>query len=149
MKHLIFFLTFYSFCSAQNKIVFSYDTAGNQIKREICINCPAGTGRLKDEDLAEKDIEAKDFMKSDDLEGISYYPNPVKEELYVRWPLEDNKYITTISVYNINGQKLKNFTEQKNTITETIRFSEYPQGIYTILLDYNNGEQKTLKIIKK
>ena len=90
-------------CNAQDKILFSYDNAGNQIKRELCINCPSGTGKTTN--VKPKEIIA---LTEDDLQKffpddlISYYPNPVKEELYLKWELKDENLVNSIQVYGLN-----------------------------------------------
>jgi hypothetical protein len=130
---------------AQNKIVFAYDAAGNQVKRELCISCPATTG---------KSIENMEALKPEDLQQffpedvISFYPNPVKEQLYLQWELKDNNKVTSIQLYSLQGQLVKSFSKLDNTNNTIIDFMAYPQGIYNLVLVYANGEDKTIKIIK-
>ncbi|GGF10732.1 T9SS type A sorting domain-containing protein [Flavobacterium limi] len=130
----------------QTKIKFSYDNAGNQISRTLCVNCLPETGKQA------KEIEA---IVEDDLENIpgedmiSYYPNPVKEELYLKWELTDENYVTSIQLFSLTGQVLKTFEGIKNTNTQNILFQSYPSGVYIVLLNYKSGAPKSFKIIKQ
>jgi len=147
---LLQFLAFSLLSLAQvptDKITFDYDTAGNQIKRELCINCNKTNYKTK----ATKEISS---LKEEDLQKffledvISYYPNPVKEELYLQWELVTDKAITTIYLYALNGQVLKTYNNLEKANNLNIPFFNYPTGTYLVVLVYNDGEQKTIKIVK-
>lgn len=140
MKLLLTMLLFASLLSAQ-KINMSFDGAGNQIKRYWTLSRAAGANYKTPETLKESDfiLEHK----------ISYYPNPVLEELYMNWKNEAEKWVVTIDVFNMNGQLMKTYTDLNNKETVTIVFQNYPEGFYSLILNYENGEKKTFKIIKK
>lgn len=142
----LLFITISSYC--QNKILFEYDTAGNQVKRSLCINCPANLG--KDSSETPKDIAkltTQDLIKSFPDDVISYYPNPVKEELYLKWDLVDNK-VSLIQIYSLTGQLIESYNKLENTNNRVMSFQKYPSGMYDLLISYTNGEQKSIKIIK-
>ncbi|MCI9844632.1 T9SS type A sorting domain-containing protein [Flavobacterium pectinovorum] len=144
---LLAFLSFSFLGIAQTtKIKFSYDTAGNQTSRTLCINCPPETGKQvrEIEALVEEDLEK---MEGQDM--ISYYPNPVKEELYLKWELTNDNYVISIQVIAMNGQVVKTYQETKNRNTQNILFQSYPSGIYIVVLHYKSGEPKTFKIVKQ
>ena len=134
---LLFFL-FTLFVTAQDKILFSYDTAGNQVMREICLNCSSKNVKAV-KDLKEEDLQV--------IDQISYYPNPVSEELYLSWELVDEKKVSQLQLLSISGQTMK--TIVPNTGQLTLGFQGYPSGVYFIVFSYNNGEEKTIKILKK
>ncbi|WP_163408696.1 T9SS type A sorting domain-containing protein [Flavobacterium ajazii] len=144
---LLVFLGFALFSQAQTtKIKFSYDTAGNQVSRILCVNCPPETGKQV------KEIEAiveEDLEKIEGEDMISYYPNPVKEELYLKWELTDDNYVTSIQVIAMNGQVIRTYQETKNNNTQDILFQSYPSGVYIVVLHYKTGEPKTFKIVKQ
>ena len=143
---LLVFLSFSLFSKGQTKIKFSYDNAGNQTSRILCIGCPPETGKQV------KEIEA---LVDEDLENIpgedmiSYYPNPVKEELYLKWELTNENYVTSIQLFSLTGQVLKTFQGTKNTNTQNILFQSYPSGVYVVLVNYKSGAPKSFKIIKQ
>jgi hypothetical protein len=100
--------------------------------------------------------QPKDFSKvmDSDMEKfypedvISYYPNPVKEQLYLKWELIDNKKVSKIEFYDISGKyvnSIESFDSENSTI---LSFGNYPSGIYFVNLIYSNSEVKTIKIIK-
>lgn len=145
---LLVFLSFSLLSIAQNKINFDYDTAGNQIKRELCLQCTDPNhkpGVVKEID----DLQEEDLQKFSPEDVISYYPNPVKEELYIKWELVADKAVSSIYLYALNGQVLKTYNNPKQSNTLNIPFLNYPSGTYLVVLLYNGGEQKTIKIVKQ
>lgn len=145
-KILILFLFLISFFSkAQTKqLTFEYDVAGNQKKRELCLDCPSSRSAKEKSELKEEDLEK--FFPED---VISYYPNPVKEELYLHWELIEGNTVSSIDVSSMTGQFLKNYKDVSEVNNKIIPFDRYPAGTYIITLIYSNGEQKSIKIIKK
>jgi hypothetical protein len=131
---------------AQNKLLFEYDAAGNQIKRSLCINCPTTTGKTI-ENIAE--IKQEDLQKFSPSDIISFYPNPVKEELYLKWDMVDNASVKTVNIYSLQGQEIKSYNTLENTNSLIVPFQAMPNAVYTIILGYSNGEQKSIKIIKQ
>ena len=131
-----------------DKIVFSYDGAGNQIQRSLCLspNCLSAGKKAKPKEIAA--IKEEDLQKFFPEDVISYYPNPVKEELYLKWELIADKNVSSIYLYNINGQTLKTYDNLGTTNVLNIPFFNYPSGTYLVVLAYSNGEQKTIKISK-
>ncbi|KIA99668.1 hypothetical protein OA88_19105 [Flavobacterium sp. JRM] len=134
--------------NGQTKITFNYDAAGNQILRELCLSgCTAKP--IKD---IPKEIEAitnEDLQKFSPEDVISYYPNPVREELYLKWELKDDNRVSSIVVYGLNGQILKTYHKTEKMNTQNISFQSYPAGVYVVALIYTSGDQKTIKIIKQ
>jgi hypothetical protein len=82
-------------------------------------------------------------------DNFTFYPNPVKEELYLKWENSNLIKLQTIKLYNLNGALLKSFENQQSLDNNNILFQEYPIGVYIIELIYTNGEEKTIKIIKQ
>ncbi len=148
IKIIFSFLIINSFLYSQtiDHILFEYDTAGNQIKRyTIDINA----GRPANEIIKEiKDITNDDLISSDIYDDISYYPNPVKEILFVKWENKNNEFVNSVNLYSLSGQSVKIYTNLKGLDTLNVPFDNLPQGLYTLMLEYSNGKQKTLKIIK-
>jgi hypothetical protein len=149
MKHFLtmLLLGFSVIAMSQQKITFEYDKAGNQTYRKLCLNCT----NKKSKELP-KEIEAiteEDLEKFFPEDAISYYPNPVREELYLKWALTNDNYVASLNVYNFNGQVLRSYSQSERSNSQTIPFQSYPSGAYLIVLQYKNGEQKTIKIIKQ
>ena len=130
--------------SQTNKLNFQYDIAGNQIVRSLCINCTVQ--RSSSAPAKENSLPLEKFFPED---VISYYPNPVKEELYLEWELINDNAVSSIKVYSLSGQLLKSYQNLGKKNSEKISFQEYAMGVYTVLLNYSNGENKSIKIIKQ
>lgn len=144
---LLFILLHFCFsANAQTKLTFSYDGAGNQINRSLCINCLSkSVQQVKEiEAVVENDLEK--FFPED---VISYYPNPVKEQLYLQWQLAQDNYVTSVHVYSITGQVLRTYEANSSLNNLNIPFQQYPTGIYLVLLSYKDGGEKSIKIIKQ
>jgi hypothetical protein len=149
-KTFTLFLLLASFmynAQAQDRITFTYDNAGNQIQRSLCLNCTSS----KIKNAKPKEVTAlkeQDLQKFFPEDIISYYPNPVKEELYLKWEFKDENLVNSIQLYGLNGQLLKSYSGLDKANSQTIPFQNYPSGVYIIVLLYSNGEQKNIKIIK-
>nr|WP_314896659.1 T9SS type A sorting domain-containing protein [uncultured Flavobacterium sp.] len=150
MKHFIVFilLGFSLFASAQDdRITFSYDNAGNQITRSLCLQCTTSKNSPKPKEIIA--LKEEDLQKFFPEDVISYYPNPVKEELYLKWELIEGNLVTSIQVYGLSGQLLKSYSGLETNNAQNIPFQAYPSGVYAVVLFYSNGEQKSIKIIKQ
>lgn len=148
---LVLFLGLSFFAKAQDKITFDYDAAGNQIVRELCLSCTKAGYKTKATKEVTEEVAAlqeEDLQKFSPEDAISYYPNPVKEELYLKWELVEGKTVTSIYLYALNGQVLKTYNNLEKANALNIPFFNYPTGAYLVVLVYNDGEQKTIKIVK-
>ncbi len=128
------------------KIRFEYDDFGNQMERKLCLNCFSKTTTT--------DIKKFDDLKEEDLlkffpnDVITYYPNPVKEELFLKWELINETKVSTIEIFDMNGKLLKSYKDLIKSTNLTIPYYDYPIGTYFITLRYTSGENKSIKIIK-
>lgn len=138
-NYILLLLLFPLVSFAQDKILFSYDQAGNQALREICINCTARTTAKPVKELKKEDLQ--------EIDQISYYPNPVSEELYLNWELVPDKKVIEIKLISISGKLLQTYVPADKQMS--ISFQGYPSGLYIVQLRYNTDEQKSIKIIKK
>ncbi|TPG36298.1 T9SS type A sorting domain-containing protein [Flavobacterium pectinovorum] len=145
---LPFLFLFFFTGNSQTKITFDYDAAGNQINRILCLSGCSPTAKRADV----KEIEAiteDDLLKFSPQDVISYYPNPVKEELYLQWQLAKENYVTSIMVYSVTGQMLQMYQINDKTESLNIPFQSYSTGVYLVLLSYKDGGEKSIKIIKQ
>lgn len=137
----IFYILALNFCLAQDKVIFEYDLAGNQIVRRFCPSCS--------ESKNSENSSENNLLKFFPEDIISYYPNPVKEELFLKWDLVDNNYVTEIQLFDINGRLVSTISDLKDTDRTTVQFSFLPKNIYLIVLVFKNGESKSIKISKE
>ena len=146
-----FFLLIWLFTSTlivaqPTKIRFDYDSAGNQVLREYCINCAAKQPIVTNEVAKSNSTDLQKFLDEDDF---YYYPNPVKEAIFLHWKTTTTEPIATIKVSSMNGITLKIFENINIQNDVSISFLEYPSGTYIIELVNLNGDQKIIKIIKQ
>jgi Secretion system C-terminal sorting domain len=142
---LFAFLIASFYANAQDKITFEYDTAGNQTQRILCITCATTAKVISDPKLLTKD----DLITSEVSDLISYYPNPVQQELYLSWQLANNNAVTNIQIFDLNGRLFQSFTGLESANVQTVSFANYPTGVYAVVLAYSNGETKSIKIVKQ
>ena len=147
MKQLLFLFTLFTISVNAQRIQFNYDTAGNQTRRFICLNCSARVADSIPKEITE--LKEEDLLKFSPEDVISYYPNPVREELYLKWELVNENKVSSIEVFSINGQRVNVYSNLEKKNKKNIPFQEYPQGTYLVLLSYTNGDQKSITILKK
>lgn len=129
---------------ALNAVQFSYDTAGNQTRRTF-IYLP--TPRLKAP--GNTSSETKKPLVSEAYDDITYYPNPVRSELFVGWTKNNSGAMKKIELFDLNGRMLITFPNQENEESININFEDYPTGVYELQLTYDKGEKKSLKVVKQ
>lgn len=151
-KHFLFFallIASLSFgqTSPPRRISFKYDSAGNQTKRFVCEGCASRVAN--DSTMTSKTKLADKIIPVNKENHISYYPNPVLEELNIKWSNEEGPKVIVIEVYSMTGQLMKKNTDLQSVDTAIIGFQSYPEGFYNVILVFDSGEKKTLKIIKQ
>ncbi len=130
---------------SQSKIMFNYDPAGNQVLRSYIYI----SGRTNQTYKDEKSVTTADYKKTDAYAEVLYYPNPVKEELYVQWQNLPTQTLTHVVLIDSNGRTLWQKQNLENQTQSTVPFSGLPAGLYLLQLNYTTGEPKVLKIIKE
>lgn len=129
-------------------LTFTYDPlTGNQVVRTFCQSC--GIAKVAHEAKEPEALTNEDLLQLFTEDKISYYPNPVKEELYLQWELVDENYVTSIQVVEMSGQTVASYQNLKSINSQNISFRSFPTGVYLVTLSYTNGNQKTIKIIKQ
>ncbi len=123
-------------------LAFEYDAAGNQILRKYT----KIAGKHSSKSIKEV---TKNLITSDIYNDIKYYPNPVQNELYIKW--ENLKTITVeeIQILNSFGQIVFSCQNLKLENSYTVDFKNYSTGYYNVVLLYSNNTKKNLKIIKE
>jgi Secretion system C-terminal sorting domain len=127
-----------------NSIKFDYDTAGNQKKRSMIY-----LARVSNPNTDDNSKETPKYVETGDYEDVLYYPNPVKQELNVKWVEKAEQDMQRMELYDLNGRLMHSFPNQSAVDTAVINFDNYPSGIYSLVLVYAGGGNKTLKIVKQ
>ena len=117
------------------QISYSYDLAGNRVKREIVMSS-----------LAPRNTKATGFTEVLAKKNIRIYPNPTKGHLKVEVMGYESADNCLLQLFNATGAQLIN---RKTTSAYTeINISNQPNGIYFLQITLN-GENTKWKIIKK
>jgi hypothetical protein len=146
MKKLLLLFIFSFGVNAQKKVNFNYDLAGNQTSRVLCINCIEYD---ENGNPTSKIAQNQDYQKLNPEDSFSYYPNPVQEQLYLKWEKANQATLTSIQIFSLSGQVMKTLVNLENKNKTSLAFQAYPQGVYSVLLIYSDGEEKSIKIIKQ
>lgn len=159
---LVFFLLFQLSAIAQQKLVFNYDTAGNQIVRErLCLNCT----QVKEQIVESKDslnlqtkpaiepatalIAEKEEEEGEEELRISAYPNPVSDVLQVEWIEHPILKPHQLLLFSGEHRQLAQIILRKNQNIQDISFNRYPTGVYILVVVFENGQRRSFQIIKK
>lgn len=143
----IFLITTLGF--SQSKLVFTYDTAGNQVKREYCKDGDCNTKRQTapeeeiKEEIQEEISELTEFDKS-----IAVFPNPTKGLLTINWNQEYSSTIKEIILIDV-ASKVYNVKYTPGNHQAKIDLSSWPDGLYVVRFFLTDGNSLTKKIIKK
>ncbi|MCF6349286.1 MAG: T9SS type A sorting domain-containing protein [Flavobacteriaceae bacterium] len=129
---------------ASGTIHFSYDNAGNHIKRSFATSKSANQIAEVTETLVEELEE-----KQEDISLLDYYPNPIENELTITWAKSINTHVTSVFVFNISGKLVKSFNPSQKSQELNLPFQNIASGLYIIKVLFNDGKQDVFKVIKK
>lgn len=79
--------------------------------------------------------------------GVSLYPIPAKDQLNINF--EGVKNVTSISIYNVVGQKLKTVNVNAGSKSAVIPVSDMKKGVYFLRVYSNNTEAVTKTFTKE
>lgn len=142
MKELLFLLLMltvsaHTFC--QNNITYSYDSAGNRIKREIVLK----TKSVSDPADSTNQTFYTDLLSKKE---IRIYPNPTDGQLKIEVPGWENSDKGRIRIVNIAGQLI--VSRILNSAYTELDISTKSNGVYILHIELNN-QNSSWKIIKK
>ena len=140
IKFIVFLLfVSYATISEAQTTQFTYDAAGNRIKREIIL-AKSSIANIDTSFYSKPVTEMMGKMK------ITIYPNPTKGQLSVEIANIPVNASGEIKIYNIAG----NIIHYQKTLgpLNPFDFSIYPTGIYVLYIKVGQDESKW-KIIKQ
>lgn len=137
MRLILFtlFIVLASSISAQ-KVIYTYDAAGNREKREKA----AGTRSSSEE--ATEEIFTEELGKS----TVNIYPNPTEGYFKVEITNFDRNASASLAIYNAQGVVL--LKQNVNSPVTDLDIYSRPSGLYILQITLD-GESSTWKIIKK
>lgn len=124
---------------AQQRINYTYDEAGNRTKREIVLSSTRS--------VSENEEEASETYEEKLRETkVTIYPNPTKGMLRVDISGVDNFEDARISLYDLNGKLLQQWTNISQS--NVIDLSGQTPAMYIMQVTYN-GYVSRWKIVKE
>lgn len=108
--------------------------------------CWQGTGTVGQGNFSFVKINSLDALgvKSVEIDGgLSVYPNPVKDYLFVK----SAKDVSEFHVFNMVGQKV--YSQKNTTKTPKLDASNLPKGTYVLQMIDNDGNSKSTRFIKE
>lgn len=152
MKHIL--LLIFTCCvtnaTKAQTLEFTYDSAGNQIQRElvtIFLNSLLSSNTKEGTEEEEETLLPKANSLNENSTIIEFYPNPVIDLLNVEW--DPTLLPTEIMLFDNKGKLLQLKKVYEGTVRETFDLSTYASGIYYIRVFDSNKQSKSYKIIKK
>ncbi|WP_209404955.1 T9SS type A sorting domain-containing protein [Pseudozobellia sp. WGM2] len=151
-QRLLLLLTLFSvIASAQQKLKFIYDTAGNQILRDrVCATCLKAMMPKESDSLSLEafDTEIEVMENISELEIIAY-PNPVTQTLFVDWFPHKTLLPTRIQVFSVEGRLVMDIPVKGSSGEKAIDFGQNPPGLYMVNVLFANGEKRFFKVIRQ
>lgn len=150
MKTKLFILCIFccaQFLNAQDKLVFSFDTAGNQTMRDrICIGC--SQARAQETDNVVEDSVATELSEDLFQPELVAYPNPVTDILHVSWINQPSKVVKQLALFSGDNRELFRHQFSKVQNEKDLSFSSYAAGLYFLIVQFEDGKTQSFKIIK-
>lgn len=124
---------------AQQRIKYTYDNAGNRIKKEIVLSATRSAPEHEEEDPVSYEEKLRETQ-------VTIYPNPTKGMLRIDISGVDKFENARITLYDLNGKLL----QQWNDISQSnvIDLSGQSPDIYIMQVAYN-GQVSSWKIVKE
>lgn len=137
------------------KLIFSYDAAGNQTERRwVCIGCrPSGsstTASTSESTALKFAVKVIDTAKQISVKRtITASPNPFLENLNVTWEVEKDITVKSISVFTVTGIKTHEVNPSPKQNNVTIPFQRLATGMYLLYITFSDQRKESIKVIKK
>ena len=135
--------------SSAQTLQFTYDNAGNQVKRELVtltVNSLMNTNSVETEQ-EEDTLLPESKSLNDNSTTIEFYPNPVVDLLNVEWDFDLE--LTELMIFDNQGKLLQIKKVSKDATNEIFNFSTYAPGVYYVRAFDAQQQSKSYKIIKK
>ena len=154
LPKVIFFILISFGTSAQSKLIFSYDTSGNQNQRFYCAaepcNPPTPSTRTTDPSLQIEDTEKYNALENQFLENgsLKIFPNPTTDKVIISFDNSSIDYFNQLKVYNIYSTLVKQVKIEKNNSRIEFDLSDKSAGLYLFVFVKTDGSTIIEKIIK-
>ena len=147
MKKLLLIFTLFASNVNGQTLEFTYDSAGNQIQRELVVLSVNSLNSTSSENTEEDNTTLPETNSINDNSSIiELYPNPVVDLINIEW--ENDVQITQIMLFDNTGKLLQLRKVHVGITRETFNLSSYSSGIYYFRLFDSSQQSKSYKIIK-
>lgn len=131
---------------AQSQLIFTYDTAGNQIERKFVT--PSSKQLVVESDL-EASASISDISEREIKDLVKVYPNPTKGKLKLEWSPLLSKSIKEITASQLSGKTWKIPLQNTQQNFVEIDLTHDASGVYIVRFELQNDKEIIKKIIKK
>ncbi len=132
----------FSTLKAQSKLIFTYDTAGNQIQYKYCegSDCDENKSTVE-ETIAEVPLEEINTA------SFSVYPNPAHDRIFAKWDQNTDQKLQRVEIVDMMGKLLSGELIATNQGAE-LTLEILPAGIYFVRFLFDDTTVITKKILK-
>jgi hypothetical protein len=102
---------------------------------------PPVVDSLDNDSLEPEPVLSKNF-------GVTVFPNPVSNILYAEWQPNASRLPIYLLLFSTDGRLLSKYIPEKGQIQVEIDFTRFPPGIYILEAVFDNGEQRSFKVIR-
>lgn len=158
MKKLLLFVLFstliFQVSNSQSKLLFSYDTAGNQNQRFYCEvgPCNPPVPSAKSDEIIKEIAETENtnaINNNDSLDGLlKMYPNPTNNSVFISFQNSPFSAIKQLKVFNVYSTLVKTISINKNASNLEFDLSNQSAGVYFFVFIKTDGSSFIEKIIK-
>ncbi|MDR2037145.1 MAG: T9SS type A sorting domain-containing protein [Bacteroidales bacterium] len=127
-------------------IKYTYDNAGNRIKRELVLVPVIMRSSLIEDNKKDAAVEETDLADAFPEMEVKLYPNPSQGIFWVEISGADIPAGAQIEIFSNTGALIKKMTGISPT--QTIDISKQPRGIYFMRIIFNKDYMNVWKIIK-
>ncbi len=133
-----------------DRIVFDYDSSGNQIYRGIEIDMTNYGLRASQNPKLENGESEQNNIPSFGYENakLRYYPNPVQDILNIEWD-EQYKRVDFMILYTANLRTVREVSNLEQADHASIDFGNLPVGSYYLTIFYLDKTEETITLIKR
>ncbi len=112
--------------------VWSRASSGDQFASVQSLNTAVDQIQAMVDNCSFYTLNAPSIFERESTSKLSIYPNPAKDVVYLKGDMTDARQ-AVVTIYNLNGQKIKSFTHEVNHQTEIpVDIQELSAGMYLV-----------------
>ncbi len=128
----------------QSKLIFQYDTAGNQIQYKYCKGSDCDLNKSAGETEIVKETSVDDEVL---LDSFSLFPNPTQKDISVKWNSASKRQLEKVHLIDFSGKLLPANIKLMGDGAE-LHLDQLPAGVYFARFQFDDATIITKKILK-